>query len=165
MNDFFINDSKPYQEKLLAVTYILESATQTVAFYSVSNDRISAEDAPSGKWFQKKIKSIFHKAKQLRSYPAVKIGRLGVHQDFQGKGIGQSLLDYIKGSFVTLNKTGCRFITVDAYNNPKTLSFYQREGFKFLRNNDTDAKTRMMYFDLEPVFRSLPEQLHHGDKP
>lgn len=155
LNEFFAIDSKPYQEKLLAVTYILEEEAKTIAFFSVANDRISAEDATSPKRFQKDIRKLFPEAKQLRSYPAVKIGRLGVHKDFQRQGIGKDLIDYIKTLFVQSNRTGCRFITVDAYNNPETLKFYTREGFIFLRKDDEDAKTRMMYFDLEPVFRSL----------
>lgn len=58
------------------------------------------------------------------------------------------------------NKTGCRFLVVDAYNNFKTLNFYERNGFKFLYKDDEEEKsfyhindsviaTRLMYFDLK----------------
>jgi hypothetical protein len=43
LNDFLFNDSKKYQEELLAVTYILESDTDTVAFFSLLNDKINFE--------------------------------------------------------------------------------------------------------------------------
>lgn len=70
-------------------------------------------------------------------------------------------MDFIKDWFIsTDNKTGCRFILVDAVNNNHTLSYYERNGFKplFPRINDEKAfydineteelRTRMYYFDL-----------------
>lgn len=56
------------------------------------------------------------------------------------------LLDFIKGYFIINNKTGCRFITVDAYKS--AVSFYEKNGFVALHNNDDDSFTRLMYFDL-----------------
>jgi len=44
LNDFFFNEAKGYQEQLLAVTYIIETETETVAFYSLLNDKIAMED-------------------------------------------------------------------------------------------------------------------------
>lgn len=58
------------------------------------------------------------------------------------------------------NKTGCRFILVDAVNNQQTLAYYERNGFKPLFPRVCDEKafyeisdyeelrTRMYYFDL-----------------
>ncbi len=70
-------------------------------------------------------------------------------------------MDVIKDWFLTDdNKTGCRFVLVDAVNAPQTLSYYERNGFKplFPRiddekyfyniDKDNDLKTRMYYFDL-----------------
>ncbi|MGL5561686.1 MAG: hypothetical protein ACRDCN_03560, partial [Tannerellaceae bacterium] len=47
---------------------------------------------------------------------------------------GKELLNYIKQLFITQNRTGCRFLTVDAYNNPRTLAFYKREDFEILNS-------------------------------
>ena len=44
MNDFLLSDSKPYLQKLLSVTYILETDDDIVAYFSVSNDKISVPD-------------------------------------------------------------------------------------------------------------------------
>ena len=41
LNEFFLQDSKQYAKGLLAVTYIIEDEESTVAFFSLSNDRIS----------------------------------------------------------------------------------------------------------------------------
>jgi hypothetical protein len=36
------------------------------------------------------------------------------------RGLRRRILDWLKILFLTANRTGCRFITVDAYNNPLT---------------------------------------------
>ena len=63
----------------------------------------------------------------MRRYPAVLIGRLGINVDFRHQGIGSELLDFIKSWFIDEeNKTGCRFLIVDAYNCMVPLGFYQK---------------------------------------
>ena len=75
--------------------------------------------------------------------------------------IGAQILDFIKDWFISAdNKTGCRFILVDAVNNPHTLTYYERNGFKplfprvseektFYEISETEElRTRMYYFDL-----------------
>ena len=57
-------------------------------------------------------------------------------------------MDFIKAFFTIKNKTGCRFITVDAYNYPLTVNFYKKNGFEFLTSQDAKEDTRSMYFDL-----------------
>lgn len=48
--------------------------------------------------------------------------------------------------FVLGNRTGCRFITVDAYTN--AIPFYEKNGFVLLSSEDTEGPTHLMYFDL-----------------
>ena len=96
-----------------------------------------------------------------RSYPAVLIGRIGINIEFQGKQIGSQLIKFIKDWFrAEDNKTGCRFIVVDAYNTSRTLKFYERNGFRFIHKTEDEEKiyyhinddlitTRLMYFDLK----------------
>ncbi len=79
---------------------------------------------------------------------AVKIGRLATKNIYQGQGVGRDILDYLKYWFTNGNKTGCKFILVDAYNNGRTVKFYKENGFDFLTVNDEKDKTRLMYFDL-----------------
>ncbi|MDE6769650.1 MAG: GNAT family N-acetyltransferase, partial [Muribaculaceae bacterium] len=100
---------------------------------------------------------------QGRTYPAVLIGRLGVSVDFQGSKyrIGAQIMNFIKEWFKSYdNKTGCRFILVDAVNNEHAIKYYERNGFRplFPRINDEKEfyhiseaeilRTRMYYFDL-----------------
>lgn len=146
LNDFLINDSKNYSSQLIATTFILHQENKTVAFYSLLNDKISFTDFDSNRKFKKLIQSLLPNNKRFKSYPAVKIGRLGVHNDFKGTGIGTTILDYIKRSFAFDNKTGCKFITVDAYR--QSLKFYEKNGFEYLTESDKNESTRLMRFDL-----------------
>ena len=79
----------------------------------------------------------------------------------QGSGLGQEILDWLKILFLTENRTGCRFITVDAYNNERTIAFYEQNEFRFLTSSDEDEDTRQMYFDLKP-FADLMQQTGQG---
>jgi len=152
LNEFFQKDALDYLRQLLAVTYVFEDKKQTVAFFSVLNDRISGEDSEK-KVFRKIRKDIPHK-KHFRSYPAVKVGRFGVDMNFHNQRIGTEVMDFIKAFFTLKNKTGCRFITIDAYNNPGTVSFYEKNGFEFLTSQDENEDTRSMYFDLMTFVRN-----------
>ena len=145
LNEFFTQDSVISGKELLSVTYVLEQNNKTIAFFSVSNDSIKKENVPSSK-FRKLVKAIPHE-KRYSSLPAVKVGRFAICKGMQGQRIGTALLDFIKVWFTDGNKTGCRFIIVDAYNKPNTIAFYQKNGFQFLIEDETD-ETRLMFFDL-----------------
>lgn len=54
----------------------------------------------------------------------------------------------IKYDFIHGNKTGCRFIVVDAYNKPEVIGFYSKNAFDFLTLENENDKTRLMFFDL-----------------
>lgn len=84
--------------------------------------------------------------KRLRSYPAIKIGRLGIAMKAQHQSVGTYLLEFIEDYFIVDNKSGCRFVTVDAY--VQAIPFYIKNGYQFLNNDDEDKRTRVMYFDL-----------------
>jgi GNAT superfamily N-acetyltransferase len=104
-----------------------------------------------------KKKKAFPQSKHLRYYPAVKIARLGVSSDFTRLGIGSEIIEFLKVFFIIRNKTGCRYITVDAYNNQKTIKFYEKNGFALFTQEDANKQTRTMYFDLLPLYKKLKE--------
>jgi len=124
LNEFFTKDAKFYQEQLLANTYYWEKNNKIAAMFSVSNDAIQLSNREKRKT---------HPEKPLRAYPAVKIGRLAVSTEYQKKGLGRQVLDFLKILFLIKNKTGCRYLTVDAYNKPGTTGFYEKNDFKFRR--------------------------------
>lgn len=77
-----------------------------------------------------------------------KIARLGVSVNFQRGGVGSEILNMFKMLFLTNNRTGCLFITVDAHNIPETIEFYKKNGFINLWPKDRKHNTRIMWFDL-----------------
>jgi GNAT superfamily N-acetyltransferase len=83
-----------------------------------------------------------------REWPAVKIARLAIRKEIQSRDIGTHLVNRLKTLFVCGNRTGCRIMTVDAYNKERVLGFYQKNGFQFLTEKDKEKHTRSMWFDL-----------------
>jgi predicted GNAT family N-acyltransferase len=145
LNDFLLNDSRNYLKELLAVTYIIEDPQETIAFLSLLNDKITIRDVDNNN-FWNRLRKKLPQRKRFTSYPAVKIARLGVSNNYKGAGYGKTILDYLKILFTTNNRTGCKYITVDAYK--QSLKFYEKNGFNYLTEKDIEADTRLMYFDL-----------------
>lgn len=80
---------------------------------------------------------------------------LAVDKTLKGHSIGTYLLNFIKSFFVVNNKTGCRFLTVDAYK--AAVPFYEKNGFVPLNDDDIDAPTRLLYFDLKDIAAGLDQ--------
>ena len=148
LDEFFRSDYKLYADKLLGKTYafrLINNPSKIVSIFTLSNDA--------------------KRRKNLRRFPGVLIGRLGTNQTLSRKGYGTAVMDFIKAWFRSNeNKTGCRFIIVDAHNKPDTIRYYEKNGFQFLyseeineaksmglnikRPNTLPLNTRVMYFDL-----------------
>ena len=148
LNDFLLNDANLYRNALLSVTYVVEDkqTNDILAYFSLSNDKISISDFESKTEFNRFRKHKFENEKRLRSYPAIKIGRLGISKNAQHQSIGTYLLEFIEDYFIIDNKSGCRFVTVDAY--VDAIPFYIKNNYQFLNNDDEDKHTRVMPFDL-----------------
>ena len=162
LNEFFTEDAIKYSSSLMGKTYafFLDSDKESiVCMFTVSNDSLKADDLPNSR--KKKLNKVIPRIKQRKSYPAVLIGRLGVSIKYSGSGVGTQLMDFIKAWFIDpLNKTGCRFIVVDAYNTENAIKYYEKNEFSFLFSSEEQEKkylniepqdklnTRMMYFDL-----------------
>lgn len=155
LNDFILHESPYYIEALLAVSYVLEhkASGKVAAFFSLSNDRISLTDFESKTEFNRFRRHRFVNEKRLKSYPAVKIGRFAVDLSMKGQRIGSFLLNFIMSYFIHDNKTGCRFITVDAY--AAAVPFYRKSGFVPLTEEDSEGVTRLLYFDLNDISEGL----------
>ncbi|MCD8296337.1 MAG: GNAT family N-acetyltransferase [Prevotella sp.] len=147
LNDFLFDDARNYLKELLATTYLFENPfnDSTVAYFSLLNDRLSSD--PDGRTEWNRLNRAIHNSKRRKQYPAVKIGRLAVSQEYTGMGIGKAILHIIK--FIATHKCpmGCRFLTVDAYQD--AVGFYKNAKFEFITERDKDEDTRLMYYDLK----------------
>ena len=139
-------------------------AGKTLLFFTLSNDKITEVEIKDGepiysKSFIKRIKDKFGRAKHRRDYPAVKIGRFGVNKEFQGKGLhwGSEALDFIKRWMITDNKTGCCFITVDAY--AAAVEFYLKNGFRFMGEKEKTGYEKWLKENPEYKIKEIPEDI------
>jgi GNAT superfamily N-acetyltransferase len=160
LNDFFRNDALNYSNELLGKTYCFrtnKTPKRIICCFTVANDAVYLRLLPNNS--KKRVRKNIPYVKHNMKYPAVLIGRIGVAKAYQKHKIGSQLLDFIKFWFFSKeNKTGCRFITVDAYK--PVADFYEKNGFSFLYKSEEDEKkqyeitdkkplqTRIMFFDL-----------------
>lgn len=154
LNDFIINEANLYRDALLAVSYVFEHEDDTcheniAAYFSLANDRVSLGDFESRTEFNRFRKHRFVNEKRIKSYPAAKICRLAVSCELKGERIGQFLINFIKSYFISENKTGCRFLTEDAYS--AAIDFYKKQKFMELTTEDESAPTRLLFFDLNDI--------------
>ena len=155
LDDFFANDATRYAQFLMGKTYCFRlnsDPSKLVCALTLSNDSIRIYDLPRSR--RDHMRRLTHHEKPLRRYPGVLIGRLGVGSEFAGRGIGSETLDFVKGWFYSSdNKTGCRFIIVDAVNEPHVKPLFSTEEQEFLytcgkKGDPVALDTRLMYFDL-----------------
>ena len=157
LNEFLYTDAILYSKQLLAVTYCLDRKDETILYFSLSNDKLAAIELPKSFW--RTIKNRFPHDKHRKDYPAVKIGRFAVNSKYQhtAEHWGTEALNFIKQWMITDNKTGCRFITVDAYK--QAVPFYKKNNFFFMGKEEEDRynqekekedseSTFSMYYDL-----------------
>ena len=167
ITEFFTQDYADYAYQLLGKSYcfVKPDTSEIVCAFTVANSSVKVDSLPSN--LRNKLNRKIPNAKRRPQYPAVLVGQLAVSDLFSRHHVGDELLDFIKSWFIDpLNKTGCRYVIVDAVNQPKVFEYYQRNGFKFLFSSDKEEwtflhnkglepatpvepmKTRLMYFDL-----------------
>lgn len=155
LNEYIIDEALFYRKALLAVTYVLESTEsgETLAYFSLANDRVSLSDFENKTEFNRFRKKRFVNEKRIKSYPAAKLCRLAVSLSAREMHLGSYLIDFIKAFFLIDNKTGCRFVTVDAYRS--AIPFYEKNGFVPLVAEYDGGMTRLLYFDLADYQKSF----------
>lgn len=184
IEEFFKSEYKDYNHQLLGKSYCFltrDENPRLACAFSLANSSVRVDRLSNKK--RNKINRCIPNAKRRSQYPAVLIGQLAVMDGFHGLDLGAKVLDFIKSWFIDPhNKTGCRYIIVDAVNQKKVLKFYQDNGFKFIFASDEEEmnymsgienrglwttilkwlglrkadpifrKTRLMYFDLIVLF-------------
>ena len=164
VNEFFHNDAQDYQDELFGKTYYWvhpDHPTDIVAAFTVANASIFTKQLPNSR--QKKIGREVHHEKGLINYPAILLAQLGVDVKYKGFHLGTQIIDFVMHWFTSPdNKSGCRHLIVDAYDEPHLLDFYQRNGLNLFfsspeqemeyRNwnidKDGPLETRLMFRDL-----------------
>ena len=164
VNDFFRNEARAYQDELFGKTYFFvlpDNQTKVVAGFTVANASIFTKHLGNSR--QKKIGYEVHHEKGLINYPAILLAQLGVDIKYKGNHIGEQIITFVEEWFTSDdNKSDCRHLIVDAYNEPVLLDYYQRNGLNLFfstveqemkyRNwnieKDGQLQTRLMYCDM-----------------
>ncbi|MBO4601562.1 MAG: GNAT family N-acetyltransferase [Salinivirgaceae bacterium] len=145
LREFLRNRAKKHQKHLIATTYLIFADGNFVGYFALSCDSVPIEDIdvdlPSGK--------------RYKTYPAVKIGRFAIGDDYRLLHIGSKIIDTIKSTLAFGdNLITARFITVDAYKG--AVKFYAKMGFDFQNiDNSEDNDTIPMYYDLHKIIPEL----------
>lgn len=152
IDDFFHDEAALCSKYHYLIPYKckLSKTGEIIGAFTLANDLLALEeddkiDFPS---MNPEYNWIF---KRQRSYPAINIGHLAVKTEYQSKGLGKIIVDFVAATFANQPLAGCQFVTVDALKNPRTLDFYQLKlGFEFLTFRDADSShhTRRMYLDI-----------------
>lgn len=156
LNEYFNEQALPNKAALIGRPYFLYDSTVydstagikiPLALIDLCNDAVRKASGKKTPGYQEVVE--IEPEKQYPFLPAVKITRFGVSVEFRRNNIGSHTLNMIKQLFVTENRTGCRLLTVDAYNKPEVLSFYQKNDFQFFYERDADKPQRAMFYDLQ----------------
>ena len=129
-----INDQNGYGK-----TFLLEDDGKIVGFFTLCSSSIRCEEFPT------------HNSHLFPRYPipCIRIARLAVRKECQGKGYGKELL---KQAFIRILNVaatvGVRLIVVDAKESSK--SFYEKYGFARLKNDNLSY-----YLLLDTVIEAL----------
>ncbi len=151
LNAYFHTDSANYRKELLTASYkVIREETDfkyPIAFVDLCNDAVRKEELGGAK------RKIHHLKRGFKTFPAVKITRLGVKKSLQGQGLGSLVLDMLKHFCIEERQFGCRFLTLDAY--PERVDFYKKNHFRelLLKDESIDKETVPMFFDLKELIQ------------
>lgn len=133
------------------------NAEEIVCAFTVSNSSIKVDGLPNKK--RNKINRKIPHSKRHTQYPAVLVGQLAVFDKYKGCNIGNELMDFIKSWFIDpLNKTGCRYIIVDAINKDKVKQYYENNGFKYIFSSEQEE---FEYMTRSTIKSNLYKWLKH----
>jgi GNAT superfamily N-acetyltransferase len=153
LNVFLTESAHNYSEHGLTETIVAFAGSDDVpaAYFSLSADGLplrTSEQFELGLPFECSI----------NYFPAVKITKFAVRGDMQSAGLGAELIKIIEGLAFN-NSVAVRLLTVDAINNPRAISFYQRHGFKTSLQHEI---RQQQHAGRGRQGRSKPEQQPHS---
>jgi len=123
-------------KRRLAVCYVIaDKNNDVIGYYTLSSNHIDISDIPES----------LAKSLTYSEVPVIIIGRLAVHQDYQGNKLGQALLiDAFKRILEISTLVGNHAVIVDPTNEPAE-KFYAKLGFIPLK------KSKRMFLPLKTI--------------
>jgi predicted N-acetyltransferase YhbS len=137
VNEFIHKEALQYQNELRGVTYIFSYSGVCVGYVTVAMHAIEVKET--------RLRIVTSE----KHYPALLLGRLGVHNDFRDRNIGSALCRWTIGFGKELSKrVGCKFVVL--LTAPSKVKFYEKCGFEMCPKYERKQKV-LMYFQLSQV--------------
>ena len=151
LTDFLRNDALKQQNMNLNVTQLAVCDGEIIGFVSILTDTIKLKTIDD-KNLKEEIKEELH-ISENNDLPAIKIGRFAIDKKYEGKGLGLCIFRNVLLSilFLSKNKVGLRFITVEAY--AMAFKFYvEKNNFSY---RESDIK---LIKNLDKIIKQDPER-------
>jgi len=101
LNEFIHKEAMQYQKESRGITYLFYINDVAIGYVTVAMHAIEVKETRLGIVTRKK------------HYPALLLGRLGVHNDYRGRNVGYSICLWTIGLAKELSKKiGCRFVVL-----------------------------------------------------
>lgn len=134
LNSFIWERAEEFRQAFLGTTHVLVYDAKVIGYFTLSMDSLKIQKIPHDD-------RIGYEG--IEYYPAIKIGQLAVHEEFERKGIGPYMLKIICGIALHLvSYVGCRFVAVNAV--PNAQSWYEKHGFKPI--TDQSGRIKLVYY-------------------
>ncbi|MGB8956520.1 MAG: GNAT family N-acetyltransferase [Tumebacillaceae bacterium] len=136
IDTFFLSTAYYDQALGLSQTTVVIYHEQVVGFYSARCTKIEIRRSEAG---QLGLDELY--------VQAIEVPFLGVHKNLQKKGIGKELLEFIIADVTEIaERVGCKFLFLQALNEPDLIAWYTKHGFRITEvegDNDRLAPMRM----------------------
>jgi GNAT superfamily N-acetyltransferase len=118
LDDWLKRRARPNQVSGASRTYVVAEGTQVVGYYCLASGALALNDAPA-----------LVRRNMPDPVPVAILGRLAIHQAWQGRGVGVALLqDAVLRTFHASEILGIRGLLVHALSG-EAKAFYEHHGF------------------------------------
>lgn len=118
LNRWLINNANKNEQKGASRTYVLTTDLNVIGYFSLSNGHITRANTPGSL-----------SRNMPEPVPVIVLGRMAIHNNYQGKGLGSDLL---RDAFLRARKaseiSAARALLVHALND-RAKKFYLQHGF------------------------------------
>ncbi len=124
--DAFLVDDAPQLHRarlgLTTVAFHRDFEGLVVGYFTLANDSLP---------LTKSEQFAFGVEVELKSYPAVKLGRLAVAESLQGQRVGKQLMDFVHGEILdSASLSAARLVVLDADADRRVVDFYRSLGYE-----------------------------------